>query len=50
MRELRAKGAVSKQAIDDAERADRSASAALAAADAAIRMRDHELTKARARR
>ncbi len=47
-RELRAKGVVSKQAIDDAERADRSANAALVAADAAIRMRDHELARARA--
>ncbi len=47
-RELRAKGVVSKQAIDDAERADRSANAALVAADAAIGMRDHELARARA--
>lgn len=47
-RELRAKGAVSKQAIDDAERADRSAHAALVAAEEAIGVRDHELAKARA--
>ena len=47
-RELRGKGAVSEQAIDDAERVERSASAALEAAEAAIKMRDHELARARA--
>ena len=47
-RELRGKGAVSQQAIDDAERAARSATASLAVADAAIKMRDHELARARA--
>jgi HlyD family secretion protein len=47
-RELRDKGAVSMQAIDDAERAARSATASLAAADATIKVRDHELARARA--
>jgi HlyD family secretion protein len=47
MRELRAKGVVSQQAIEGAERSDRAAAAALAAADAAVMVREHELAKAR---
>jgi HlyD family secretion protein len=48
IRELHAKGVVSKQAIDEAERAHRSAHAAHEAANAAINVREHELAVARA--
>ena len=48
MRELHAKGVASEQAIDEAERAHRTAKATVNAADATIRMRDHELARARA--
>jgi HlyD family secretion protein len=48
VRELHAKGVVSKQSIDEAERAHRSAAAALEAAAAAINVREHELAVARA--
>jgi len=48
MRELHAKGVASEQSIDEAERAHRTAMAAVNAADAAIKMRDHELARARA--
>jgi len=48
MRELHARGVVSRQAIDEAERAHRTASAALKASEEAIRMRDHELARTRA--
>jgi HlyD family secretion protein len=48
MRELHAKGVASEQAIDEAERKHRTAVAAVNASDAAIKMRDHELARARA--
>jgi HlyD family secretion protein len=48
MRELHAKGVVAQQAIDDAERKHRTAAAAVEASEAAIKMRDHELARARA--
>ncbi len=48
MRELHAKGVASEQAIDEAERAHRTAKAAVNAATRAIKMRDHELARARA--
>ena len=46
--ELHAKGVASQQAIEDAERRQRSASAALDAASAAQNMREYELARARA--
>jgi len=48
MRELRTKGVASEQSIDEAERKHRTAVAAVNASDAAIKMRDHELARARA--
>ena len=48
LRELHNKGVVSQQAIDDGERRVRTASAALDASDAAVKMRNHELARARA--
>jgi len=48
LRELHSKGVVSQQAIDDGERRVRTATAALDASDAAVKMRDHELARARA--
>lgn len=48
MRELHTKGVASEQSIDEAERAHRTALAAVNASDAAIKMREHELARARA--
>ena len=48
IRELHAKGVASQQAIEDAERRQRSAGAALDAASAALNMREYELARARA--
>ena len=48
MRELHTKGVASEQSIDEAERKHRTAVAAVNASDAAIKMRDHELARARA--
>lgn len=47
-RSLAAKGTVSEQAVDDAERLHRTRSAALAAAQANLGVRQHELERARA--
>lgn len=48
MRELHTKGVVPKQSIDDSERRHRTATASVDAAEAAILMREHQLTVARA--
>jgi HlyD family secretion protein len=48
MRSLAAKGTVSEQAVDDAERVHRTRTAALAAAQASLGVRQHELERARA--
>ena len=48
MRELHTKGVASEQSIDEAERKHRTAVAAVDASDAGIKMRDHELARARA--